>query len=143
MPEFFKKNGYKCPTTGTDTPFQYHHNTQEPAYIYWSKQPGVVENFNTFMGGLYGTPLRLPWQDWFPADQVIFDGYKEHVSDVAFVDVGGGRGHECLTLLKTFPSAKGRIVVEDLPHVINDIREIDPRIEKLPMDFLKGQPIKG
>ncbi|KAF2235852.1 S-adenosyl-L-methionine-dependent methyltransferase [Viridothelium virens] len=143
MPEFFKKNGYKCPTTGTDTPFQYLHNTEEPAYVYWSKQPGVIENFNTFMGGLYGTPLRLPWQDWFPVNRVVFDGYQEHVSDVSFVDVGGGLGHECQTLLKKFPNVKGRIVLEDLPHVIDDVKELDPRIETFPMDFLKGQPIKG
>ncbi|KAI9709578.1 MAG: hypothetical protein M1820_003338 [Bogoriella megaspora] len=143
MPEFFKKNGYKCPTDGRDTPFQYLHKTQDLPYIYWSKQPGVIENFNIFMGGLYGTPLRLPWQEWFPADKVIFDGYQENISDVVFVDVGGGIGHECQTLLKKFPDVKGRIVLQDLPNVIDDVKELDPRIERQPMNFLEGQPIKG
>ena len=127
----------------TDGPFQFAFNTKEECFPYWSKQPGVMEGFNTFMQGLFGTPARLRWLDWFPVDKVALEGYREDVSEFMFVDVGGGKGHEGEAVVKKHPEAKGRFVVEDLPFVINNITDLDARIERLPYDFRDEQPVKG
>ncbi|KAI9694548.1 MAG: hypothetical protein M1822_000164 [Bathelium mastoideum] len=142
-PAYFKRNGYKLPRTMTDGPFQFAFKTKEECFPYWSKQPGVMEGFNTFMQGLFGTPARLKWIDWFPVDQVVLHGYREDVSDFVFVDVAGGKGHEGEAVVKKYPAVQGRFVVEDLPFVINNITNLDPRIERLPYDFRDEQPIKG
>ena len=143
MPTYFKENGYRLPKTMTDGPFQFAHNTKEECFPYWSKQPGVLEDFNIFMQGLFGTPLRLKWIDWFPIEQVALNGYNESISEFMFVDVGGGKGHEGEIVVKRFPDVKGRFIVEDLPFVIDNITDLNPRIERLAYDYREEQPIKG
>jgi len=123
--------------------FQFAHKTPEDCYSYWSKQPGVMENFNIFMQGLFGTPARLGWTEWFPVKKVCLDGFDKEWSEYCWVDVGGGKGHESELVLKLYPETKGKFVVEDQPFVIEDITDLDPRIERLPHDFTKPQPIKG
>lgn len=142
-PAYFKSNSYQTPKSMYDGPFQYAFDTKEQCFEYWSKKPGVMENFNTFMQGLFGTPMRLGWTDWFPAKEAVLDGFDESRSEYAFVDVGGGRGHEGEAVLKKYPGVKGRFVVEDLPFVINDIENLNPRIERLAHDFTQPQPVKG
>lgn len=142
-PAYFKSNGYKLPRSMTDGPFQFAHKTDEDCYTYWSKQAGVMENFNVFMQGLFGTPMRLGWADWFPVKEVCLDGFDPSKGEYCFVDVGGGKGHEGELVLKKYPETKGKFVVEDLPFVINDVTELDERIERFPHDFTKPQPIKG
>ena len=65
-PAYFKANGYRLPQSMTNGPFQFANDTGEDCYTFWSKQAGWMENFNTFMQGLFGTPNRLGWTDWFP-----------------------------------------------------------------------------
>lgn len=142
-PAYFKANGYRLPRGMTDGPFQFAHATTEDCYTYWSRQPGVMENFSVFMQGLFGTPSRLGWTDWFLVQEICLNGFNSAKGEYCFVDVGGGKGHEAELVLKKYPDSKGKFVVEDLPFVINDITDLDPRIERLPHDFTKEQPIKG
>ena len=143
VPAYFRANGYRLPCGMTGGPFQFAHNTTEDCYTYWSKQPGVMENFSVFMQGLFGTPSRLSWTDWFPVEEICLDRYDNTKGEYCFVDVGGGKGHEAELILKKYPGSRGRFVVEDLPFVINDIASLDDRVERLPHDFTKEQPIKG
>lgn len=87
--------------------------------------------------------MRLSWLQFFPVEEVCLKGFDEAKSPYSFVDVGGGKGHECVAVLKKYPNALGKFVVEDLPFVINDITDLDPRVERLPHNFLDLQPIKG
>lgn len=95
------------------------------------------------MQGLFGTPMRLGWVDWFPVKDVCLDGFDASKGNYCFVDVGAGKGHEAELVLKKYPESRGKFIVEDLPFVIDDITELDERIERLPHDFTKAQPIKG
>ena len=58
------------------------------------------------------------------------------------VDVGGGRGHDILCFRNKFPG-RGRLVLEDLPAVIDDIKELDAGIERVKYDFFTPQIVKG
>jgi hypothetical protein len=107
-----------------------------------------MENFNAFMNGLFGSPGRLHWTDWFPFDKVCFDGYDTSKgSDCVWVDVGGGKGHHTQEMLEKYPNTLGRFVVQDLGLVIDDIAKSgvkrSPRIENQKHDFLTPQPVKG
>ena len=107
-----------------------------------------MENFNTFMHGVFGSPGRLHWTDWFPFDVVCFEGYDAAKgSEYMWVDVGGGKGHHVQELLDNYPEVMGKFAVQDLPFVIDDIAkshiDLSPRIEPIAHSFLEPQPIKG
>lgn len=126
----------------TDGPFQYAYRTDLQSFEYWGKT-GADKTFNTFMQGLFGTPARMGWLDWFPVDKVALHGFDKSKSEYLFVDVGGGRGHEAEAVIKKYPEILGRYVLEDLSFVVDDAADLDTRIEKLPHDFTTPQPVKG
>lgn len=143
-PEYFKQNGWRLPRSMNDGPYQYAEGTTDDPFTHMSKKPGVMENFNVFMQGLFGTPHRLGWTDgWFPIRESILNGFDAEKGEYCFVDVGGGKGHEAELLLKKFPDMEGRLVVQDLPFVVDDIQNLDPRVERMYHDFTKPQPVKG
>lgn len=108
-----------------------------------------MENFNTFMNGVFGSPGRLHWTDWFPFKEVCFNGFDPAIggSDYIWVDVGGGKGHHAQQLIDKYPNVVGKFAVQDLPFVIDDIEtsgvSLSPRIELMKHNFLHPQPIKG
>ncbi|KAK1063645.1 hypothetical protein LTR33_012247 [Friedmanniomyces endolithicus] len=99
-----------------------------------------MKTFQVFMDGLYGGPARAPWWTWYPIEDVLAVD-----SDVAFVDVAGGNGHQTAGLLRAYPGVKSRLIVQDLPEVIEGIKVLDSHIERMPYDFLTPQPetVKG
>ncbi|KAK0876284.1 hypothetical protein LTR87_009864 [Friedmanniomyces endolithicus] len=140
-PEYLKKNGYHLPRTMTDTPFQFARKTELDNHKYYAEvRPETMKTFQVFMDGLYGGPARAPWWAWYPIEEVLSVD-----SEVAFVDVAGGNGHQTAGLLRAFPGTKGRLIVQDLPEVIQGIKVLDPRIERMSYDFLTPQPeaVKG
>jgi hypothetical protein len=144
MPAYFKDNGYRLPCSSNDGPLQYAYETEKDTYSYWStEKPDTMANFNVFMQGLFGTPQRLGWTDWFPIEEVCLNGFDEAKSEYLFVDVAGGKGHECELLLKKFPNLQGKLVLEDLPFVIDDISVLDDGIERVKHDFTTPQSIHG
>jgi hypothetical protein len=144
MPAYFKNNGYHLPCSSNDGPLQYAYGTNKDSYSYWStEKPSTMANFNIFMQGLFGTPQRLGWTDWFPLEEVCFDGFDGSKSPYLFVDVAGGKGHECDLLLRKHPKLQGKLVLEELPFVIDDISDLDIRVERVKHDFTTPQPVQG
>lgn len=86
---------------------------------------------------------RPNWTNWFPIQSNILDGFSGTNEDVLMVDLGGGRGHDLDSFVSKFPEVKGRLILEDLPAVIDDAQNLNPRIEPVKHDFFKPQPIKG
>lgn len=60
----------------------------------------------------------------------------------AFVDVGGGGGHQCQSLKKALPELQGRVILQDRPEVLEKALSIDG-VEKQSYDFLTEQPVKS
>ncbi|KAF2231480.1 S-adenosyl-L-methionine-dependent methyltransferase [Viridothelium virens] len=98
-----------------------------------------MADLQSFMDGLYGGPLRSHWLSWFPIRDMLTGLTKDKV---AFVDVAGGRGHEGQAVLQE-TNCEGRFVLQDLPEVINGIKDLDPKIERMGHDFMRTQPVKG
>ncbi|KAK7752639.1 hypothetical protein SLS62_005408 [Diatrype stigma] len=65
-----------------------------------------------------------------------------------FVDVGGAAGHQCIAVRDKYPDLAGRIILEDMAHVLDQVKA-NPLpsfggIETEPYDFFKQeQPVKG
>ncbi|CRG83526.1 Demethylsterigmatocystin 6-O-methyltransferase [Talaromyces islandicus] len=141
LPEYFKRTNYKSPTDVHNGPFQYACNVQEPAFDYWAKDPVATDTFNTFMTGVRAG--RKNWVQWFPVQEHLISGSTGKDEDPLIVDIGGGRGHGLNTFIKTFPTAKGRFVLEDLPVVIDDVNNRNAGIEAVKHSFFDEQPVQG
>lgn len=131
------------PTTEQETPFQFVHQTKlTPFEFLLSKSPLGLQ-FNNFMAG--ANQGRDSWTDTsvFPVQERLIEGFQASRDAVLLVDVGGGFGHDLQKFHLRFPSAPGRLVLQDLPAVIDQIQDLEDVIERSAHDFLTEQPIKG
>lgn len=70
-----------------------------------------------------------------------FQGAAE--TDTLIVDIGGGAAHDVIAFKKKFPGIKGRVIVEDLPGVLETIKNLPAGITTMAHDFFQPQPVKG
>lgn len=83
-----------------------------------------------------GLPI---WLDVFP-----FEDYSQNIvpKTPLFVDVGGGVGHQCISLRAKFPHLPGRIILQDQAMVVQQAPATEG-VETMAHDFWTEQPIKG
>ncbi|KAL1603442.1 hypothetical protein SLS60_005029 [Paraconiothyrium brasiliense] len=140
MPAYFKKTAYSQPEDPRDGLFQYSFGTDKEIFEFWSSQPDVIDNFNTCMTGIRGS--RPSWIEWWPVEQrILNEDLRDDPSEVLLVDVAGGRGHDVQAFGRKFEACKGRLVLEDLPAIIGDIKQLDERVERVEYDFFTPQTI--
>lgn len=141
LPKFLEETSYKNPSGATGGPLQYAENIDTTIWEWLATKPKDLDACSAFMEA--DQAARPLWSEWFPIKEQLLDGYSGDANDVLMVDSGGGRGHDLAAFKKAYPDAAGRLVLQDLPQVINDIKELDPKIEKTKHDFFKPQPVKG
>ncbi|KAE8369973.1 S-adenosyl-L-methionine-dependent methyltransferase [Aspergillus caelatus] len=136
--EYFEARGYKNPSDAYDAPFQLAYHTNEHYFDWMSKRPEIQSVFNSVMTESkrhYG----VEWFEFYP----VLDKLQVTPERVALVDVGGGVGHDITALKARFPQLPGKYIVEDLPQVIDDIKEPLPEgINAVKINMFEGQPIK-
>ncbi|KAK3320368.1 S-adenosyl-L-methionine-dependent methyltransferase [Cercophora scortea] len=141
MPRFLERTGFKH-VDGPPGPFQDSNNTEDLMFPYLMKHPDMMSNFNAFMAGSLET--RPDWFQKFDAQSIILDGANKDDPDaVLLVDVAGGEGHDVEAFKKEFPNAPGRLVLQDLPPVIDNIKQLDAAILRQKHDMFDEQPVKG
>ncbi|CAG7969508.1 unnamed protein product [Penicillium olsonii] len=138
-PEFFEKSGYQNPGDPNDGPFQHAYNTTGTCWDWLAEHPDALDRFNTFMEG--SRDERAHWADWFPVEAQLLNGSL--ADRPLLVDVGGNRGHELTGFKEKFPVGAGKLVLEDLPSVIEDIQSLDGDIQRVKHNFFDPQPVKG
>ena len=62
--------------------------------------------------------------------------------DVILVDVGGGHGHVLEDFRKQRPDIKGRVIVQDLPEVIEGRVSLNG-VEVMAYNLFTAQPVRG
>jgi hypothetical protein len=140
MPFYLEKIGFKN-AEGAAGPFQDAHNTQDNMFSWLIKDPPMMENFNAFMTGQRAD--RKQWFDFFDITDVLLKGAENDSDSTLLVDIAGGEGHDIAEFYRRYPDAPGRLVLQDLPPVIDSIKELPPKIERQKYDFFEKQPIKG
>lgn len=138
-PEFLQKSGYKNPGDPKNGPFQHAYHTTGSCWDWLAQNTDALDRFNTFMEG--GRDETAHWAQWFPVQKQLLDGAL--ADRPLLVDVGGGRGHDLVEFKEKFPLGPGRLVLEDLPSVIEDIQHLDSDIQRVKHDFFQPQPVKG
>ncbi|CAG8981319.1 hypothetical protein HYALB_00005119 [Hymenoscyphus albidus] len=136
-PKYLKESGYKCPTEPHDGLVQYAFQTKLQCFDFISADPELLKDFTTFMGNTMGA--RNYWVDWYPVQKQILDGAES--DGTLLVDVGGGKGHDLIQFHEKFPGNK--LVLEEIPQVVENLRDSEQVFESVVYDFFTEQPLKN
>ncbi|OLN83353.1 Demethylsterigmatocystin 6-O-methyltransferase 3 [Colletotrichum chlorophyti] len=141
--EFARKTNYREPRDVFNSPLQYGYNTKLDCFSHFAANPPYDLQFAQHMGAY--RQGRPSWMDEgvFPVKKRLIDGFDQAGSGVLLVDIGGSFGHDIDEFRRKHPHAPGRLIVQDLPSVIDQIEKLDEKIERMGHDFFNEQPIKG
>ena len=141
MPFYLAKTGYKN-VTGNPGPFQHAKSTSDDMFPWLiNNNPDLMHHFSNFMAGQQAQ--RGDWFNRLDVKSLMLNGANSGSDATLIVDVGGGEGHDIQAFHRAFPDAPGKLVLQDLPPVINNIKQLDQAIDKMAYDFFTTQPIKG
>ncbi|CAM1504819.1 Fc.00g024100.m01.CDS01 [Cosmosporella sp. VM-42] len=141
--EWGNLNDWKDPTDIANSPLQHGYSTKLTFFEHLHTNQPYGQQFHLHMGGYrQGRPA---WMDggFFPVQEKLIEGFEKGEESALLVDVGGSFGHDIGEFHRKYPNAPGRLILEDLPVVIDQITELDDKIERLKYDFFTEQPIKG
>lgn len=80
------------------------------------------------------------WFEIYPVEERL----RASPDHVLLVDIGGGVGHDITAFQKRFPTLPGRLILQDLPQVIDTIKEPLPEgIAAIGHNMFEKQPIGG
>ncbi|OQE02756.1 hypothetical protein PENVUL_c039G09352 [Penicillium vulpinum] len=140
IPEFLRQQEHRNPEGTTAGPLQFVEKTDETFWTWLPQNPEYLDSCNTFMEANRGA--RPSWLEWFPVEERLLSVACSD-SETLMVDVAGGRGHELVDFAARFPDVTGRLVLQDLPHILEESTIDTKRIEKQAFDLFKPQPIHG
>ena len=144
IPYFLTSTNYQNPTDYNNSAFQYGHHTSLGFWEYLKEDPERAKVFNSGMrslatvGGATGSAGPYPFEEQLGTEDV-------EETDIAIVDVGGGRGQALRAIKAVSPRVKGRMVLQDRRDVIEDakVEGLPSFIEPMAASFFEPQPVKG
>ncbi|KAI0098505.1 putative O-methyltransferase [Daldinia grandis] len=141
--EYIKRTEYLVPNNMLSGPFQYAYETDKNLFEHLQANPPYGGLFSLHMAGY--RQGRASWMDpqFFPVQERLTDGADRSGEAVFLVDIGGSIGHDIEEFITKHPSVPGRLVLQDLPAVLQQIDTLDERIERMEHDFFDEQPIEG
>ena len=108
-------------------------------YFEWLKaHPREQAAFNTVMG-ISRMNRGEEWFEFYPVEHKL----RAAGDKPLLIDIGGGLGHDLIALKSKFPNLSGRLIVQDLPIVIENVKDLPSGIEAMQHDFFTPQPVKG
>ena len=143
LPEYLASTHYKNPTDGKDGPFQYGHGINVHAFEWVSSRPHVLQELHHYMSGLQGGKILWYEEGFYPIEERLITGLKTDGDHGAIVDVGGSAGHAMKGFQAKHPDWNGRLIVQDLPEVIQQAPKDSQGIDMMVHDFFTPQPING
>lgn len=144
VPEYLSQIQYRSPSDKDHNALQLGLRTSDHMFKYFESHPETAKYFNDHMMG-YGAS-RAKWVDrgCVPVDEVLGNGAGRNETDVMLVDIGGGSGHDLELFRQRYPDIPGRLILQDLPMVIQDYKDgLNKGIEAMEYDFFTPQPVKG
>jgi demethylsterigmatocystin 6-O-methyltransferase len=139
-PSYLERTKYRTPQDIKDSAFSQARGIDKNIFQWFSENPEAMAKFNLWMTvQRYGGRL---WLDHFPFEKVVCEGGEITEDTVLFVDLGGNIGHQCEALKNKLPNLKGRVILQDQSHVLENALSIQG-VEKVPIDFFQEQPVKG
>ena len=142
LPEFLASKGWKEHDSYQDGPFQLGAHTELGFWEYIQEDPQRTRMFNAGMRSQI-TVGHGPLSGAYPFGQELAGKCAE--DEVLIVDVGGGRGQSLEAIKNDYPELKGRFVLQDLEHVINNAKPqgLASFVEPVVGSFFDRQRIRG
>ena len=138
MPEYLEQHGFQSPDDTYQGPFQYANQIKLHYFKWLSAYPREQSTFNTVMS-ISRTGRGEEWFEFFPVEEKLRVARNEPL----LVEVGSGLGHGLVALNSKFPGLAGTLIAQDLPVVIDNVKNLRLGIEALGYDFFTPQPVKG
>ncbi|KAF2999571.1 hypothetical protein E8E14_003746 [Neopestalotiopsis sp. 37M] len=145
VPQFLEKIGYTSPSDPSFCAWNIGWETDDPPWVWLQTRPELAKYVSDWMAvQREGLPSFL--------DAVDFEnkfGKSTNDSTPLIVDMGGGLGHQCVLFRQKYPNLLGRVILQDQPHVIDQVRSTplpgfgESAIEAQIHDLMMPQPIKG
>lgn len=142
LPDWLQSNQYEDPVGTLPTAWSSTVPTDKHPYGWLADNPWALTLAQAHMRiQREGRPLffdALDFEQRFGQDTTS--------STVLFVDVGGSLGTQSLTLRKRYPDLPGRVILQDRPEVIEQVRAVltsSVKVESEVYDIFKPQPVKG
>lgn len=139
LPEYFHANGWKNPDDGLNGPFQFALGTDSHYFDFLSTHPYYQQAFNTVMT-LSFRRRGKDWFEFFPAEERL---RVSSSTDPLIVDVGGGLGEDLKKFKDRFSALPGKLILQDLPAVIEGAKDLPVGIEAQSHDFFQKQPVRN
>lgn len=139
LPVYLAETEFAEPTGGF---FKNAFCTDIDLFPWLMAHPKPLSNFNDCM-----VEQRLHRVDWFnftPVEDVLIERYKGGNAPL-LVDIGGNRGYDLDGLKRKYPAVngQGKLILQDLPQVIEDIGDLDEETVRMAFDFHTRQPVRG
>ncbi|KAI1120532.1 putative sterigmatocystin 8-O-methyltransferase precursor [Nemania abortiva] len=142
LPKFLRLDEFRNPTDRDDLPWHVAHDTKLSPFDWLPKNPNLEYFLPWMTAHREGLPIFLDVVDF---QKEFAQGSTE--STPLFVDVGGAGGHQCIALKQRLPTVPGRVILQDLPHVIDQVKAKLllglHGIEIEAYDFFQPQPVRG
>lgn len=139
MPKYFASHGYTSPSDATDAPMNvgFGHKGSWFDYLAVPGNERIAAVFNTAMS-LQRSNADAAWSvSGYPALERL---KIEDEDRVVFADIGGGIGHQLVKFSAQFPDLKGKLLLEDLPSVVESATSLPANITKIGHSFFDPQP---
>ncbi|KAK4865542.1 hypothetical protein LT330_009330 [Penicillium expansum] len=145
-PEHLQSINHRNPDDPLSAALQYTHDMNIDGFTWLCRNPEALNRFNYCMEGQRAD--RPHWGDWFPVHERLLDHPDMTAEIPLLVDIGAGGGHDLIGFRKRFPDAPGKLVVEDLLPVIEELRGAQDleasSIDTVAHDFFaEVQPVRG
>ncbi|KAF2092637.1 O-methyltransferase [Rhizodiscina lignyota] len=137
LPSFLQRNSYREITDIKHTPYQQGWNTELTTFQWMQQNPQHMAWMSDYMAVSHSG--KRSWLDAYPFSLKSQDVDSERV---VFVDVGGGIGHQCISLRESHPQLTGRVVLQDLKEVVEQAN-VPETIEVIAHNFFDPQPVQG
>ncbi|KAH6656244.1 S-adenosyl-L-methionine-dependent methyltransferase [Truncatella angustata] len=140
--EFARDNKFHNPVDAHNTSMMQAYKTNKDMFQ-WLQQIGYGEQFNNHMRAY--AQGRLRWMDplVFPVEERLIEGAETAFDAPFIVDIAGGVGHDLVHFKTNYPGHPGKLILQDLPKVIGQIKELDTSIVRMEYDFHTPQPTKA
>lgn len=135
LPAYLQQTNFQNPKGKSAFEFTY----QTGLWQHLGKNPDLQRDCAAYMAGRRAGQLR--WLDVYPAASELAE--KTTDDSVLLIDIGGNQGHDLKIFKERHPNLPGRLILQDLPEVVNKITTPLEGIEVIPYDFFTPQPIKG
>ena len=137
LPDYLGQTGFQDPSDAFDGLFQHVIGTKSHYFESFNSRPGDQTASDTVMAISRKDRGEERFEFYPVKERLRVAGEKP-----LLVDVGGGLGNDLIALKAKITYIPGKLVVQDLPIVIDHVKDLPPGIEAMKHDLFSPQPFK-